>query len=54
MQVTLDSELQKQRRKNSEDLAKFYGGGQKGQVDETGQIVSPGARIPIPTIRPRR
>ncbi|MQY58493.1 MAG: hypothetical protein GH144_02620 [Clostridia bacterium] len=53
MQVTLDAELQAQRRKNSEDLAKIYGGSQKVEVDEAGTIVvSAGSYpIPIPTIR---
>lgn len=56
MLVTLDEELQTERRKNFEDLAKFYGGGQKGQVDEIGAITAPGAsyRMPIPTRRVRR
>ncbi|MBA7612925.1 hypothetical protein ES703_20166 [subsurface metagenome] len=55
MLVTLDAELQAQRRKNSEDLGRFYGGGQKVQIDETGEITAPGASYAIPTtIRRRR
>ncbi|GAI70051.1 unnamed protein product [marine sediment metagenome] len=55
MLVTLDEELQRERRKNLEDLAKFYGGGQPGQVDQIGAITAPRASYsrPIPTIRPR-
>jgi len=53
MLVTLDEELQAQRRKNSEDLARFYGGSQKVEVDEAGTIVVEAGSypIPIPTIR---
>jgi len=56
MLVTLDAELQAQRRKNLEDLRRFYGGSQKVEVDETGAITAPGGSygIPIPTTRPRR
>ncbi len=55
MQVTLDLELQKIRRKDLEDLAKIYGGSQKVEVDETGAITAPGASYAIPTtIRRRR
>lgn len=52
MLVTLDAELQKIRKKNKEDFAKFYGGGQPG--DEIGAITTPPPRHPRPTIRRRR
>ncbi|MBA7643227.1 hypothetical protein ES703_50946 [subsurface metagenome] len=53
MEVTLAAELQKIGRKNLEDLAKIYGGSQKVEIDESGQlVVSAGSYpIPIPTIR---
>ncbi|MQY59263.1 MAG: hypothetical protein GH144_06620 [Clostridia bacterium] len=53
MEVTLDAELQKIRRKNLEDLAKFYGG---GQIAETEAITALDASYtrPIPTIKRRR
>ncbi|MBA7496777.1 hypothetical protein ES702_07386 [subsurface metagenome] len=52
MEVTLDAQLQAQRRKNLEDLGRFYGGSQKVEVAEDGTIVvSAGSYpIPIPTI----
>ncbi|GAI61651.1 unnamed protein product [marine sediment metagenome] len=55
MLVTLDEELQRERRKNFEDLRRFYGGGQLGQVEEIGAITAPRVRHPRPTtIRRRR
>jgi len=52
MEVTLDEELQRERRKNLEDLGRFYGGSQKVEVVEGGTIVVEAGSYPtpIPTI----
>lgn len=54
MSITLDVELQALRKKNLADLARFYGGGQLGEVEQIGAITAPRSyRRPIPTRTPR-
>lgn len=52
MLITLDAELQAQRKKDLDYLQKSHGGSEKMEVDKNGQlVVSAGSYpIPIPTI----
>ncbi|MBA7530051.1 hypothetical protein ES705_22254 [subsurface metagenome] len=50
MLIELDEQLQIQRKEGLEELSRYYGGGQKVQVDEGGEVI---ARIIRPDVTRR-